>query len=138
MESINETNFNARLNQIGNYTYENRMDTLFIFQLTFIFLLIGILLYYLASVGVIGALLGGFIGVVLIIILVFVYINRITVMNKLRDAKSWSSFRFADDGKKKSPTITYSTAGTDSGTAGNAQTCQADVPVRRVCSNPIP
>jgi len=139
MTTINETNFNARLNQIGNYSYQNRMDTLFIFQLTFIFLLIGILIYYLTSLGIIGTALGGFIAVVLLVILILLYFNRISVMNKLRDGKIWSSIRFADDGKKEStiPKPQYTTVATQDGTAGNDVTCEPPQVIQGRCSSPI-
>lgn len=126
--NINEINFNKRLNQIGHYTYESQMNALFVFQLTFIFLLIGIALYYLANVGIVSPLLVGFLGSVLVIILALIYYNRFVVMNKLRSSNNWTSIRFNDDGSKQSPTYPYIPAGTDVGTPGAGQTCTAPTP----------
>ena len=48
-EDINQHNFYARMNEIGEYTYKNRSDTIFVFQLMFIAILIVIVLLYLKS-----------------------------------------------------------------------------------------
>ena len=135
---INETNFNARLNQIGHYSYENRMSMLFTFQLTFIFLLITIVLYNLVSMGVISIYLGGFIFVILLMILIFVYLTRFYVMSKLRSGKNWNNIRFDGDGTKKSPNIVYVPAGTDAGSSGSGVVCVQPAAVEPVCATAIP
>lgn len=135
---INETNFNARLNQIGHYSYENRMSMLFTFQLTFIFLLITIVLYNLVSMGVISIFLGGFIFVVLLMLLIFVYLTRFYVMSKLRSGKNWNNIRFDGDGTKESPNDKYVPAGTDTGSLGSQQVCVQPAAVEPVCGPAIP
>ena len=49
--SLNESTFYSRINDFGEYKYNNRLDTLFVIQLTFIIILIFIGLYYLNIFG---------------------------------------------------------------------------------------
>ena len=53
-DTKNEFNFYNRMNQVASYTYSNKMDTIFVFQLTFISLLVFIILYFLAKNNIIS------------------------------------------------------------------------------------
>ena len=122
-----ETNFYSRMDSIGDYSNNNRLDTLFIFQLTFIYILSLITILYLSKVGLLAELNKWIIIICLTLGIIFVYVNRIIIMNKIRDTTTWDRVNFGDgsivpDNFKKSD-------GTSGGIAGTAN--------RYNCSEPI-
>ena len=75
-DTKDEYNFYNRMNQVASYTYSNKMDTVFVFQLTFICLLVFIVLYYLAKNNVISFTLVWGVSILLGLFVVFVVIVR--------------------------------------------------------------
>jgi hypothetical protein len=114
-EDINQYNFYTRMNEIGEYTFKNRSDTIFVFQLMFIAILIVIVLLYLKSIGIVTAFFVYPVCVLLTIIVIFILVNRIVLTNNIRDKRNWSKLDFGDG--KRVPSG-YISAGTDKGEFG--------------------
>jgi ABC-type transport system involved in cytochrome c biogenesis permease subunit len=84
----------SRFREIKEWYYNNKLDTLFVFQLIFISILILAVLAYLMKmnligVGVVGAMVG-----ILLIVNVLVIANRAIYTDKVRDKRYWSKRAF--------------------------------------------
>ena len=95
-ESEEEHNFYNRMNEIGEYNYNKRVDTIFIFQLTFINILIVIALFYLKSIGLITSFIVYPISVILTVIILLILINRFVLSNNIRNKRYWHKLNFGD------------------------------------------
>lgn len=95
-ETEEEHNFYNRMNEIGEYTHNNNLDTIFVFQLIFIVILIIVVLLYLKSIGIITAFFVYPACILLTVIVVFILINRIVLTNKIRNKRNWSKLNFGD------------------------------------------
>jgi len=95
-ESIEEHNFYNRMNEIGDYSYNQRLDTIFIFQLTFIVILIIVVLLYLRSIGLVSSYIIYPICLILVIIVLFIIVNRFVLSNKIRNKRYWNKLNFGD------------------------------------------
>lgn len=113
--NMDEDNFYKRMNQIGDYTYKNRMDTIFVFQLIFISLLIIIGLLYLKSINILTGFFVYPMTVILTIIVIFILVNRIVLTDKIRSKSNWYQLNFGDGTIAPSD---YVSAGTTLGTVG--------------------
>lgn len=120
---VNEQNFYRRMNEIGEYTYNNRKDTVFVFQLIFIFLLVIISLLYLKSINIITSFFTYPIIVFLTIIIIFILINRTVFTNSIRNKKNWNKLDFGT----VVPT-NYVSAGTKEGVRGLTGIREPDPP----------
>ena len=89
-------NFYKRLSQIGEYKYNNRLDTLFIFQLTFIFILLFIVLSYLSRSGIISTIGKNLLLFTLGVFVLVIYLNHIVVLPKIRDSNNWNRMNYGD------------------------------------------
>ena len=93
----------SRQVEINEWAYNNKMDTLFVFQVLFMAILFVSILLVLRSTGMIG---GPFVwysfGIVLLVV-VMIIINRSMYTNKKRDMRLWNKRRFDDDNTKSSP-----------------------------------
>lgn len=84
----------SRYREIKEWYYNNKLDTLFIFQLIFISVLFLAVLAYLMKMNLIGtAVFGAMIGI-LIVINVLVISNRAIYTDKVRDKRYWSKRNF--------------------------------------------
>lgn len=95
-ESNEEHNFYNRMNEIGEYNYNKRLDIIFIFQLTFITILIVIALFYLKSIGIITSFIVYPISVALTLIVLLIIINRFVLSNSIRNKRYWHMLNFGD------------------------------------------
>ena len=95
-ESEEEHNFYNRMNEIGEYNYNKRLDVIFIFQLTFITILIIVALFYLKSIGLINSYIAYLISVILTVIVLLILINRFVLSNKIRNKRYWHELNFGD------------------------------------------
>jgi hypothetical protein len=89
--------------EISEWTYNDRMETLFIFQILFISLMIVAILMYLRGLGALG---GGFVGYAVFLLLVVVIIiitNRAMYTTRIRDKRAWSKRKFEQDNSIASP-----------------------------------
>ena len=95
-ESEEEHNFYNRMNEIGEYNYNKRLDVIFIFQLTFITILIIVALFYLKSIGIISSYIVYGISLILTIIVLLILINRFVLSNNIRNKRYWHKLNFGD------------------------------------------
>lgn len=112
-------NFYNKLNQFGEYKYNNRLDTLFIFQLTFILILVFIILSYLSSQGIISPFIKWFVTFIFGSFVFLVFLSHAIVLPKLRDKNEWDKMNFGDG---TMPPTGYVTGGVAGGKKGNAPT----------------
>ncbi|NBO71492.1 hypothetical protein EBV26_13595 [bacterium] len=89
--------------QVNEWSYNNKMDTLFIFQLIFISLLFIGILISLKVKGVVGAGFVWYSMAVLLILLIIIIVNRSVYTNTRRDTKYWNRKRFDGDNTVSSP-----------------------------------
>jgi hypothetical protein len=93
----------ARQTEINEWSYNNKMDTLFIFQLLFISILIICILMMFSYQGTIGRPFVWYTFGCLLIVDVVVIINRAMYTNNVRDKKQWDKVVFSGDHKMTSP-----------------------------------
>lgn len=84
----------SRFREIKEWYYNNKLDTLFIFQLIFISITLLAFLAYLNKMGIIGAGVVGAIMGVLIVVIVLTIANRAVYTEKVRDKRFWSKRAF--------------------------------------------
>ena len=111
--NTNEQNFYKRMNEIGEYKYNSRLDTIFIFQIFFIFLLTVIGLMYLKSINIITPFFTFPIIMFLTIVVILIFINRVVFTNNIRDTRNWNELKFGTVIPSD-----YVSAGTEKGTIG--------------------
>jgi len=122
---VKQYGFIQRLNQIGEYKYHNRMDTLFIFQLSFIMLLVFIILFYLSSRQLISPIAMWIILFLFGGIVLLIFLSRAVVLPKLRDKNDWNRMNYGDG---TIPPKDYVAAGVAGGVNGEAPTPAPCVP----------
>lgn len=89
--------------EINEWSYNNKMDTLFVFQILFMSLLfVSILMVFKVS-GIIGGAFVIYSLVIILILVVIIIVNRSMYTNNTRDYKFWNKRRFSDDNVKPSP-----------------------------------
>jgi len=96
--NINTANNNsdtaARTREIKEWYYNNKLDTLFVFQLIFISLCILAVLAYLSKIDIISmAVLGMSVGALLVIIILLIS-NRAVYTDMVRDKRYWSKRKY--------------------------------------------
>jgi len=111
--NANEQNFYRRMNEIGEYQYNSHLDTVFIFQIFFIFLLVVIGLLYLKSINIITSFFTYPVIIFLTIIVILIFVNRVVFTNRIRSSRNWSELNF------NTPTpVNYVKGGTNEGSKG--------------------
>ncbi len=84
----------TRQYEVNQWAYENKMDTLFVFQLLFVSLAFSALLVYFSKIGLFGnALLGVLCGLLLVVV-ILVLIARSFYTAKVRDQRYWNRRQF--------------------------------------------
>jgi uncharacterized membrane protein len=89
--------------EISEWTYSDRMETLFVFQVIFIALMIVAILLYLRGSGMAG---GGFVWyaiALLMFVVILIIVNRSMYTNKIRDKRAWNRRDFSQDNTMVSP-----------------------------------
>lgn len=89
--------------EINEWAYEDKMDTLFVFQVVFIGLLLVTILFYLKDVGIFPSSFVWYIIFILALIIGIIIINRASFTARRRDKRYWNRRRFPEDQKKDSP-----------------------------------
>jgi hypothetical protein len=115
----NEYNFYKRMNEIGEYRYNNKLDSIFVFQLTFISLLLFLILYYLSTIGVISKLTLSIITITMGLFVLYIYLTRLSVFSSMRDKNTWTRMNFGDGIIVPNG---YKNNGVDGGTYGSLPT----------------
>jgi len=105
MPSAEEYNIDLanRQTQVNEWAYNNKMDTLFVFQLMFISLLFVTILMVLKAQGFIAAGIVWYVMALLLIIVIIIIINRSVYTNTRRDTRYWTRKHFGEDNTKASP-----------------------------------
>jgi hypothetical protein len=97
-ESVNQMNGDKllakRQHQINEWTANNKLDTLFVYQQLLIILCATIVLVYLLKRGLISTTVFFIIIGVIGLIFIFTIVNRVQYTNKLRDGKFWNKRSF--------------------------------------------
>ena len=127
-------NFYNKLNQFGEYKYNNRLDTLFIFQLTFILILVFVILSYLSAQNVISPFIKWVVTFIFGSFVFLVFLSHAIVLPRLRDKNNWDRMNFGDG---TIAPASYVSGGIAGGRKGNAPTTGEDpkpkcVPVEAV------
>jgi hypothetical protein len=96
--AIGTTKYNNQLAtrqyEINEWSYNNKMDTLFVFQILFVTLLIAAGLAYLHRLGFVSmTLLGIFVGILLFVDIA-ILLNRYSYTNKTRNQRYWNKRQF--------------------------------------------
>lgn len=89
--------------EINEWSYNSKKDTLFLFQLAFIGLTFIVVLFSVASTGMIGDTLVIYIMVIIFVILAIIWVMRYMYTKNTRDRTHWNKKVFSEDGKKPSP-----------------------------------
>ena len=85
----------TRQTRMNNYAYQNKMDTLFFFQILLISLLILGVFAYGARVGIFSNAFVLYIALILVVVNVILFISRYAYTMNLRDTETWNRRRFA-------------------------------------------
>ena len=93
--------------EINEWSYNNKMETLFIFQVVFISLLLMSLLFYLKGTGVVGGSFVTYVFLLLVLIVGLIIINRAVYTATTRDGRHWNRRRFDGDKSRSSPSGVY-------------------------------
>ena len=80
--------------EINQWSYENKMDTLFVFQLLFVSLTLSALFVYMSRQGLFGNALLGFLVGILLVIVVLVLVVRAIYTARSRDQRYWNRRQF--------------------------------------------
>jgi uncharacterized protein YeaC (DUF1315 family) len=96
--AISTTKFNNDLStrqyEINEWSYNNKMDTLFVFQLLFLSLVLSAIFLYLSKVGLFGTPLLGFLCGLLLLGVVIVLVVRSMYTANQRDQRYWNRRQF--------------------------------------------
>ena len=84
--------------QISEWTYQDKLETLFIFQLMYIGLLVLILFMVLAKLGFFRTGFVYLIAVVIAIVIFAIWLFRSAYTKNIRDKREWNRRRFPGDG----------------------------------------
>lgn len=104
--AINTVKYNNQLAgrqyEINEWSYHNKLDTIFVFQLLFITLLIAAGLAYLQKLGFYSQAVLGLLSGILLFVMIAVIVNRALYTNKVRDQRYWHRRQFP---KKQLPVV---------------------------------
>lgn len=95
---IGTTKFNNQLAtrqyEMNEWSYNNKLDTLFVFQIVFVTLLIVAALSYLNKIGVLSMTILGVITGILLFVDIAILINRFRYTQQSRDQRYWNKRQF--------------------------------------------
>ena len=89
-------NFYNSLNKASEYEYNDRLDTVFILQITFIAILSFIMMYYFKMMGFLSTTAIWILTTIIVIFVILIYVNRMVVTPKLHSASDWDHINFGD------------------------------------------
>lgn len=89
--------------EINEWSYQNKMDTLFIFQILFISLLFLSILFYFKGVGLLGGAFVWYVFLILLFVVGVIIISRAMYSANRVDRRAWSKRRFEGDNTTASP-----------------------------------
>lgn len=95
---IGTTKFNNQLAtrqyEMNEWSYNNKLDTLFVFQIVFVTLLVVAALSYLNRIGLLSMAILGVITGILLFVDIAVLINRFRYTQRARDQRYWNKRQF--------------------------------------------
>ena len=81
---------NSRIREIKEWYYNNKLDTLFVFQLIFISICFLAVLAFLIKLGFISSAVFGICVGIAIVVMILLIANRAVYTDKVRDKRFWS------------------------------------------------
>lgn len=81
---------NSRVREIKEWYYNNKLDTLFVFQLVFISICFLAVLAFLIKLGFINSAVFGICVGIIIVVMILLIANRAVYTEKVRDKRYWS------------------------------------------------
>jgi hypothetical protein len=84
----------TRQYEINQWSYNNKMDTLFVFQLLFVSLVLSAIFIYMSKIGLFGNALLGLLCGLLLLAVIFVMVIRAIYTAKSRDQRYWNRRQF--------------------------------------------
>jgi hypothetical protein len=84
----------TRQYEINEWSYNNKLDTLFVFQILFVTLLLTAGLVYLNKLGFLSTTILGIVVGILLLIVIAVLINRFNYTKRVRDQRYWNRRQF--------------------------------------------
>ena len=85
--------------EISEWTYNDRMETLFVFQILFIALMIVAIILYLRGAGMLGKAFVGYSIALLLLVVIIIITNRAMYTNRIRDKRAWNRRDFEEDNR---------------------------------------
>jgi hypothetical protein len=92
--ATNNKNLANRQNEINEWAYGNKLDTLFVFQILFITVLLSAGLVYLQKLGFYSPAFLGVVTGILLFIDIVIIINRVNWTTRVRDQRYWNRRQF--------------------------------------------
>lgn len=96
--AIGTTKYNndlaTRQYEINQWSYNNKMDTLFVFQLLFLSLVLSAIFLYMTKIGLFGIPLLGLLCGLLLLVVIVVLVVRFNYTAKQRDQRYWNRRQF--------------------------------------------
>jgi hypothetical protein len=92
----------TRQTEINEWTYQNKLETLFVFQLVFIGLSIWALMVFMKNLGLISSTFVVYGVIVLVLLLGLIIFSRLFYTRNRRDARYWNRVHFGEDGRLRS------------------------------------
>jgi hypothetical protein len=93
----------TRQTEINEWSYGNKMDLLFVLQLTFLCITFITILLYLYNIHIIGWTLVMYTIAVLVLIIAIIFMNRYSYTSITRDKRLWNRRNFVGDHDLASP-----------------------------------
>jgi len=91
--------------EINEWSYQNKMDTVFALQIIFIAIALVGIIFYFKRVGTVGTAFAYYTSGIAVILVGLIIINRLFFTSARRDPRLWHRFRFGEDNKKVPNTI---------------------------------
>ena len=89
--------------EINEWAYNSKMETVFVFQILFISMMIVALLMLMKSSGMVGGAFVYYTIAILLLIVVLIIVNRAQYSRVSRDGRHWNRRRFSEDNTASSP-----------------------------------
>jgi hypothetical protein len=93
-QMISDKNLAERQNEINQWTANNKLDTLFVYQILLMILCATIILVYLMKRGLLSTTVFFIIVGVLALVFLFIIVRRVQYTNILRDKRYWNKRSF--------------------------------------------
>lgn len=93
-----------RQKQVNEWSYQQKMETLFMFQLAFLVLMVLVITSSLGKMGIVNSSMSTLIGTIAIILVGLIWLFRYFFTRNIRDRQQWNRRYFNGD-YTKAPTI---------------------------------